>query len=130
MSSESRTPPTRVARRESVHRKFAALHDYGQGGLWVIIRAESAAHIREKYPQLQVFEDRPPMLDDSTLAAIRGGGVQDIDEPPSGWLAELAPQSGDKWRMANAVRDVDSSGYAVVVPGLTDFTCWQQASAC
>jgi hypothetical protein len=77
-------------------KEFVSLYDYGQGGLWVIIRAESAAQIREKYPQLQVFEGRPPMLDDSTVAVIRSGGVQDIDDPPIGWLAELAAGTGVK----------------------------------
>jgi hypothetical protein len=74
-------------------KEFVSLYDYGQGGLWVIIRAESAAQIREKYPQLQVFEGRPPMLDEPTLAAIRRVGVQDIDDPPAGWLTEFTPRS-------------------------------------
>ncbi len=69
--------------------EFIGMYDYGQGGLWVVIRAESAAQVRQKYPQLQVFEGAPPMLDESTLAVIRSKGVQDIDDPPSGWLAEL-----------------------------------------
>ena len=75
---------------KSTRQEFPSLYDYGQGGLWVIIRAESAEHVRRKYPQLQVFEGTPPMLDDAALASIRGRGVHDIDDPPSGWLADLA----------------------------------------
>ena len=63
-------------------KEFAALYDYGQGGLWVIIRAESAAQIRRKYPQLKVFDGKPSMLDEETLALIRRNRVQDIDDPP------------------------------------------------
>lgn len=70
-------------------KEFFSLYDYGQGGLWVIIRADSAAQVRDKHPQLEVFEGVPPMLDDATVAIIRRAGVQDIDEPPTGWLADL-----------------------------------------
>lgn len=69
--------------------EFFALYDYGQGGLWVILRAESAEQIRRKYPELEVFEGLPPMLDESTLSVVRGAGVRDIDDPPDGWLADL-----------------------------------------
>lgn len=74
--------------------EFFALYDYGQGGLWVIVRADSVAQIRNKYPQLEVFEGVPPMLDDATVAIIRRSGVYDINEPPTGWLADLAVASG------------------------------------
>lgn len=76
---------SRVDRRE-----FFLLHDYGQGGLWAILRAESAEQVRRKYPGVEVFEGRPPMLDDATAATICRAGVYDIDDPPAGWLAELA----------------------------------------
>lgn len=70
-------------------KEFFALYDYGQGGLWVIIRADSAAQVRNRYPQLEVFEGVPRMLDDATVAVIRRAGVQDIDQTPTGWLADL-----------------------------------------
>jgi hypothetical protein len=34
------------------------------------------------------------MLDESALALIRSRGVQDIDDPPSGWLADLVQDGG------------------------------------
>jgi hypothetical protein len=40
---------------------------------------------------LEVFEGWPPMLDDATIFAIRRAGLRDIDDPPAGWLADLAP---------------------------------------
>jgi hypothetical protein len=70
-------------------RDFFALYDYGQGGLWVILAAESAELIRSKYPMLHVFEGEPPMLDPAAITAIRRTGVQDIDAVPTGWLADL-----------------------------------------
>ena len=69
--------------------EFFVVYDYGQGGLWAILRAESAEQVRRKYPGVEVFEGRPPMLDDATVSSIRRAGVRDIDDPPGGWLADL-----------------------------------------
>jgi hypothetical protein len=69
--------------------EFFVVYDYGQGGLWAILRAESAEQVRRKYPGVEVFEGRPPMLDDATVSGIRRAGVRDIDDPPDGWLADL-----------------------------------------
>jgi hypothetical protein len=69
--------------------EYFALYDYGQGGLWVVLAADSAGQIRSKYPMLQVFEGEPPMLDSAAIATIRAHGVQYIDEAPTGWLANL-----------------------------------------
>jgi hypothetical protein len=70
-------------------REFFVVYDYGQGGLWAILRAESAEQVRRKYPGVEAFEGRPPMLDDATVSSIRRAGVRDIDDPPGGWLADL-----------------------------------------
>jgi hypothetical protein len=69
--------------------EFFVVYDYGQGGLWAILRAESAEQVRRKYPGVEVFEGRPPMLNDATVSSIRRAGVRDIDDPPDGWLADL-----------------------------------------
>lgn len=65
--------------------------DYGQGGLWAVIRADSAEQVRQRYPQLQVFEDRPAFLDEDQLAKVRHDCSCDVDAPPTGWLAQLPP---------------------------------------
>jgi len=70
-------------------REFFVVYDYGQGGLWAILRAESAEQVRRKYPGVEAFEGPPPMLDDATASSIRRAGVRDIDDPPGGWLADL-----------------------------------------
>jgi hypothetical protein len=80
-----------VVTHKAKRHEYFALYDYRQGGLWVILWADSAEQIRRKYPALEVFEGRPPMLDDATVSAIRRAGVRDIDSPPDEWLADLAP---------------------------------------
>ena len=69
--------------------EYFALYDYGQGGLWVILAADSPEQIRAKYPMLQVYEGEPPTLDSAAIAAIRQAGTQDIDDAPHGWLMDL-----------------------------------------
>jgi len=70
-------------------KEFLVLYDYGQGGLWAIIRAETAQRIRDRYPQLQVFEERPSFLCADVLADLQRKPTADIDDPPTGWLADL-----------------------------------------
>lgn len=70
-------------------RSFYVLYDYGQGGLWAIIRAQNAEQVRRRYPELEVFESPPEVLSADVLAMIRDRGEFGIDDPPVGWLAGL-----------------------------------------
>lgn len=71
-------------------REFYVLYDYGQGGLWAILRAESAEQVRERFPQLQVFEEAPGVLGLEVLEKIRQSGVFRLDDLAAGWLPGLA----------------------------------------
>lgn len=68
---------------------FLVLYDYGQGGLWAVIVADSAEQVRQRYPELEVFESPPEGLSIEVVAKIREQGEIGIDDPPVGWLAEL-----------------------------------------
>lgn len=70
-------------------RSFYVLYDYGQGGLWAVIRAQTAEQVRRRYPELEVFESQPEWLSPDALAKIRDQGEIGIDDPPVGWLADL-----------------------------------------
>lgn len=71
--------------------EFLVLYDYGQGGLWAVIRADTVEQVKSRYPQLRVFEERPAFIGDDLLAEIRHHCTCDVDAPPSGWLAQLPP---------------------------------------
>lgn len=71
-------------------REFYVLYDYGQGGLWAILVAESAEQVRGRFPQLQVFEEAPAVLAPAVLDKIRQSGVFRLDDLAPGWLADLA----------------------------------------
>lgn len=71
-------------------REFYVLYDYGQGGLWAILVAESAEQVRERFPQLKIFEEAPAVLAPGVLDRIRQSGVFRLDDLAAGWLAEFA----------------------------------------
>jgi hypothetical protein len=70
---------------------FWVLWDYGQGGLWALVRAESADQITAKFPQLEAFESAPIALSEETKARVSHAGVQDLEAAPSGWLTDFVP---------------------------------------
>ena len=62
---------------------FLVSYDYGMGGLWAIVRADSAEAIAERYPELTVVESRPAWMTDEHVADLP---QYDLDAPPSGVL--------------------------------------------
>lgn len=70
---------------------FWVLWDYGQGGQWALIRADSAEQIRVKYPRLHVFDAAPTTLDEETIARVSRAGIQDLESTPTGWLTDHLP---------------------------------------
>jgi hypothetical protein len=71
-------------------REYFVLYDYGQGGLWTIVVADSAEQIRRRLPEVMVFDAPPASLSTEAVDAIRAQGLQSIDANPlSGWLADL-----------------------------------------
>ena len=71
-------------------REFFAVDDYGQGGIWLAIRAESADAIKEKYPELDVFDEPPQFLTAEVVERTRMKRSYDLDDEPTGYLADIA----------------------------------------
>lgn len=67
---------------------YIAVYDYGMGGVWVAFKARAPKDIEEKYPEFEVMSTRPEWMDDEMFEGIIAAGVSDIDEPPTGALAE------------------------------------------
>jgi hypothetical protein len=73
-------------------KSFLAVYDYGTGGVWAVINAQSPEEIVQKYPQLKVEEERPGWMTDDDYKAIAAGLTLDIDDPPTGWLLTMVTQ--------------------------------------
>jgi hypothetical protein len=70
-------------------RPFLTVYDYGQGGVWLFLLAESEDQIRERYPDLRIVEVPPPSMDEKQLADIRSRRTLDIDDSADPFLASL-----------------------------------------
>jgi hypothetical protein len=70
---------------------FWVIYGYGQGGLWALVRADSAEQVRARFPQLEVHETAPAFLTEETRAAISKSGVRDLEAATSGGLADFVP---------------------------------------
>jgi hypothetical protein len=80
---------------DSGKRPFLVVYDYGQGGIWMYLYAESAEQIAERYPGLTVITEwRDWMTPDRLVPIIATIGRDmtfDIDNP-QGYLAKADPE--------------------------------------
>ena len=67
-----------------VENEFLVCYDYGMGGLWGILIAESAAAITAEYPELVLVHERPTWMTDERYADLRGAPLWLGDDPPQG----------------------------------------------
>ncbi len=73
-------------------RRYLVCYDYGMGGLWSYVLAESVEAITLAYPELTVFEERPDWMSPDEEASWKLK-VDDVDSPdPSGLLLLLATE--------------------------------------
>ncbi len=80
--------------KNSPKQTFLAVHDYGMGGVWLLIDAESVSRVRAKFPKLIVYEDRPSwmttaMKEEYVADCEHNWYHWDVDAQPTGWLREL-----------------------------------------
>ena len=69
-------------------RAFLACYGYGQGGVWLYVKGDTAETVRRVYPKLTVFESPPPFWTNSLESAARKA---DPETSPfwRDWLANL-----------------------------------------
>jgi hypothetical protein len=72
--------------------EFLAVYDYGTGGVWVYLLADSAAQIHECFPEFRVVSDRPNWLTDEEDRRLRERMTIDIDDTENPFLAALLQQ--------------------------------------
>ena len=68
---------------------FLTVYDYGQGGVWRVLLADSADEVVSKYPQLTVFPEPPPWMSAETLSDIEIRSTFDIDDQDDPFLEGL-----------------------------------------
>lgn len=77
----------------AVKKRFLVASDYGQGGVWALVRADSEEQIHRLYPELVVAAERPPWMSDDVFARLEALET-DIDHPT--YLLEAILQERQK----------------------------------
>jgi hypothetical protein len=62
-------------------------YDYGVGGLWAIVDANSEDEIVSKYPELGIAHERPKWMSPAHYEDILANRHYDIQDEPAGVLA-------------------------------------------
>jgi hypothetical protein len=77
-----------------VEKEFLVCYDYGMGGLWGILIAESVDAISAVYPELSIATDRPRWMTAERYADLRATPLWLDDDPPTGLLHALVADRG------------------------------------
>lgn len=70
-----------------IRQPFLTCYDYGQGGVWAWVIAESAAKVQQAYAELTVLDRMPPWMTPEVLHRLESCDLNTT--PPTGWLAIL-----------------------------------------
>jgi hypothetical protein len=62
--------------------RFFVVYAYGQGGVWAVVEAPRRELIAQRFPELQVFDERPSWMTDPIAGRLEGN-VIDLNEPTS-----------------------------------------------
>ena len=68
---------------QTMRKKFLTLYDYGTGGCWMYICADSAQDVLDKYPELRILDREPDWFDDESRRITE---TVDIDDPTNLYL--------------------------------------------
>jgi hypothetical protein len=88
-------------------KSFLCVDDYGQGGVWYLVLADSAERIREKLPFLAVVETRPEWMDDEMYERMKAQRTIDLDNLSDEraldlpWRMRLARHRGESPPISN-----------------------------
>lgn len=69
---------------------YLCVDDYGQGGVWFIVAADSSDAIRRTLPFLKIVSDRPAWMSDQDYADIERRFHLDVDDLPTEGAVGLA----------------------------------------
>lgn len=68
---------------------FLVVYDYGKGGVWAYLLAETPEQVRVRFPELQVVAERPAWMTDEDERRTRERMTIDIDDTTNPFLAAL-----------------------------------------
>ena len=75
-------------------RRFLVNYDYGMGGVWAFVLAESEEDLVDRFPELTVVTEPPDWLTESEAKHLADTLTVDIDDPQAPILKQLLDDRG------------------------------------
>ena len=76
--------------------KFLVLYDYGQGGVWAYLLADSADRIQQEFPALRLYDKPPAWMTSDDLEKLAATMTIDIANREHPFLAALKKSSDER----------------------------------
>ena len=70
-------------------KRFLVLYDYGQGGVWAYLLAESREYVREHFPGLTIYDVPPAWMSAKDLERVSKAMSIDAEDLRHPFLAAL-----------------------------------------
>lgn len=70
-------------------KSFLVAYDFGTGGLWAILNAESKDQITKRFPDLTILEQRPDSMSEADYGRITAQETYSLGGALPQWLADL-----------------------------------------
>lgn len=76
-------------------RPILVVYDYGSGGVWAVVLAETPDEVEREFPELKAMTSRPPWMTEDEEKEIASEGIYDLYSDRSfGFLAEILYSRG------------------------------------
>lgn len=64
-----------LSKPDAVASEFLVLYDYGMGGLWAVVIANSADEILSRYPEVRIANERPAWMNHTMFDRLRSEAI-------------------------------------------------------
>ncbi len=71
-------------------KEFLVLYDYGQGGLWAVVRAKAKSDVETKFSGISVLDNKPTWMSDGEYQRVKDGSCHELNDLPGDtWLRDF-----------------------------------------
>lgn len=74
--------------------EYLCVYDYGMGGVWRVVLAESPEAISTKYPHPKVLLEPPDWMSEAKLMDIKARSTVALDDDTDPFLSSLRDSAG------------------------------------
>jgi hypothetical protein len=71
--------------------RFLVCYDYGMGGLWGVVHAQSKGEVLRRYPELVIVDERPEWMTEERFRQLESNAY-DVEAAPRGMLEAVVAE--------------------------------------